>query len=511
MVPDQERTLGSQARRAVQRFRKRVAPLLVGLFCCVIIAGPALSPGAAGVDQRYPDDGPPTDCIDGPDPEYAGSSGGYASGNATPERDRSGEEPSEDLASGTDPPGDAAAGTDPSGVVGVVDPVESGYRVDFRVPGNRTRPFAVGNVPGGEVVATHGFYRDAPGWYAWNTSVEDPWVRVRVSGTGVGGHRFRFPGDDETLVGTVIRHDPDVSFRPADRGAIGAQFMVLDGVTRYERRVGCQRLTLVVPDAVSEERLGSPERALGVVSEAARRLDVGHAYREVRIYVMPGEPDDVLAGQARDNEFVVYAGADPGATWNAWIHEYVHTRQGDVDGEGFRWFREASASYLSVRLALEGGLASPREYDRILAEGARPAPRPLVGSPDTSSSRRRGAAVLSRLESVLADHDRTVGDLLAWVNARERRSDSSPDQRRVERRVENWTGSRAAADLFRADVVFTQGVDPEYVSGPWWLPPRVRRFLPAFGHPVARAGAGVVLVVSLLAYLRDVRRASRWA
>ncbi|PSQ19207.1 hypothetical protein BRD00_02895 [Halobacteriales archaeon QS_8_69_26] len=478
----------AELRAGLRRLRTGAVPVLVAILCCTIVAAPALSSGTGVVEERYPDDGPPEECIGSPEAEY--ESRGFTGGE-------------DDRAEATAAEGD--------GVVGVVRQAalnRSVYLVEFRVPASRSRTFTVGDVPGAEVVSADGFGPTGDGEFAWDGSTENPRVRVRTTGRTLEGRAFPFPSGEDHLVGRVLRTGPDVELRPAGEGVIGARFLVLDGVDRYRTTVGCQTITLVVPDAVDRERLADPDRVLRTLAESARRLDVGHVYRDVRVFAMPGLPNGTVAGQARANEFVVYAGARLSAAWNVWIHEYVHTRQGNLSGEEFGWFREASASYLSVRLALEQGLAAPRDHDGVLAKGGETEHRLLADGTDSEAGRLRGAAVLSRLAAMLSDHDRTVGDLLAWANDRDRRGEPPPSQRQAERRVEDWTGSRVKADRFRVNVRVARPVEPDYASGPRWLPPWIRRLLRGLGHPIVRTGAGILLVGSLLTYYRDVTRAA---
>jgi hypothetical protein len=114
-----------------------------------------------------------------------------------------------------------------------------------------------------------------------------------------------------------------------------------------------------------------------------------------------------------------------GDATSVWIHEYVHTRQGFELAPEMRWFREASATYLSARL-LEEQYEGVTERDvRTRLEATPDHPRTALANrsawSDTTADYERGARLLYAVDAALrtgSDGNRTLVDVVRAINRR---------------------------------------------------------------------------------------------
>jgi hypothetical protein len=154
----------------------------------------------------------------------------------------------------------------------------------------------------------------------------------------------------------------------------------------------------------------NPEPHLEVLTGAARSLSTRKAYEDIHIFASPSPVGQKGGFVPRyENNVVISTDASIHTPRNVWIHEYVHTRQVEYEGDNFAWFNEASATYYAARLSLEQGLISQSEYDAQLASFARYTPDANLASARTELvAYRWGAVVLARLDVELVDKGYTL-------------------------------------------------------------------------------------------------------
>jgi hypothetical protein len=236
-------------------------------------------------------------------------------------------------------------------------------------------------------------YRRAAGdgWrYSWNGEAVDR--RTAVAGEGHAGESVVFLGAHETL----------------------------------RRSVGGETLRVVRP----EEANVSARAALNALEGAARRLHVGERTGTVTVFVgpeplRPGGAASAASGGTRD--VWVSETAAVGAPANAWVHEYVHTRQNLTLAPEMAWFREASASYYAGLLSVDQGLGPPGADARFAARlrGGGPTRTVLADSSTWRTQMapyRRGQRVLAALDARIraqTDGKRTLQAVFRRLNARE--------------------------------------------------------------------------------------------
>ncbi|GAB3677959.1 CARDB domain-containing protein [Halopiger thermotolerans] len=215
-------------------------------------------------------------------------------------------------------------------------------------------------------------------------------------------------------------------------GATGGDIAVFGPVTEYERAVdgGSGTIRLVVPDAADLEE--PPAAVLDELEAARDRLDVGATSDEVFVVAAPTgvdwEPEGLQYGRA---DAWVAADAELSAPGSAWLHEYVHVRQGykrssvgttpETD-----WLVEGQADYRAATLALERGLIDFAEFREFLADGERsPYATDVLAEPGSWSDERtpyaKGRLVYGELDRRLrlaTDGDRTLEDVFRRLNAR---------------------------------------------------------------------------------------------
>jgi hypothetical protein len=435
-----------------------VAVVVVGL-CLAGLVAPAVAPGQAAVEQRYPPS-PPTDC---------------RAGAPAPTR---------------------ATVSQPT-VNGTIRRVgDDGDRIEVSYDGPADVDLLVFAGSDVDVVASEGFTADAvdDGFgsldrFEWNGSADRHSIRYRPD--------RKYPsGDGWALAPVPMHRRADVALEPAGEGYVGPDVVTLGPHDTDSVTVGCQTITAIVPDAVDGVNVSA---RLSDVGYAAGALDVGQAPETVRIHLTPRTVGSEIGGFTLGNSStsVVQATTERYPDSVVWMHEYVHTRQRTGLEAESAWLTEATATYLSVRLATEGGRLTPREHDRLLAQSELRAdtttPLTSVG-PHAPLTYDRGAVVLSRLERTTWTANRTtVGDLLAVLNA-----EPSPDRTTVDRFMRTRGGlSPESVERFDTAVTTTRDVRPAYLLDPAWLPPTARILVPMAGSGPARLGMGFVVVIVL--------------
>ncbi|RKD93929.1 CARDB domain-containing protein [Halopiger aswanensis] len=216
-------------------------------------------------------------------------------------------------------------------------------------------------------------------------------------------------------------------------GATGGDIAVFGPVTEYERAVdgGSGTIRLVVPDAADLQE--EPEAIFDELEAARNGLDVGSASDELFFVAAPTDADwgprGVQYGRA---DAWVAADAELSDPGSAWLHEYVHVRQGYTRSSvgttsETAWLVEGQADYHAATLALEHGLIDYADVREFLADGERsPYDTDVLAEPDSWSDDRtpyvKGRLVYGELDRQLrlaTDGDRTLADVFRRLNARE--------------------------------------------------------------------------------------------
>lgn len=211
-------------------------------------------------------------------------------------------------------------------------------------------------------------------------------------------------------------------------GYTGDSMVYLGETTTYRRTAHGQTFHLVVPDEAV--LLAAPETVLDSLADASGRLRVGERDAHVRALALPAMGIGTeLGGQRRStNEFWVRDDQPVVSADNAWIHEYVHTRQGYVARADARWFAEASADYYAALFSLRQGrtgfgpFRSHVSSNRFAAEKlAEPSSWPEAGTVDLVpyvKGRRVLAALDVRIRNATGG-ERSLQDVFRRLNAKE--------------------------------------------------------------------------------------------
>jgi len=308
--------------------------------------------------------------------------------------------------------------------------------VTARLPSHVER-FEFGPPPDAEVQVLKGFVRDGEELpYAWKGEVDRPsmtYERV-VNETGVpsrvaagagwailtradvGGRAYwRYYGEAPTLHETVVA--------PPDESAFVGDTLVVTGPHEIAnaKRNG-ERFRLVVPQAAA---LAADRDAISESLEfASGELDVGHRHDETVGVVQPGELR--RGGFVADGgwpEFAVHEDQRARGVANAWIHEYVHTRQNFSTTDRLAWIVEASAEYEAGLLTLQHGNASWSGFVDLATETEyADADLRAPESRGTLADYEKGAAVVAAIDWHVrnaTDGERSIETVLGRMNERE--------------------------------------------------------------------------------------------
>jgi len=128
---------------------------------------------------------------------------------------------------------------------------------------------------------------------------------------------------------------------------------------------------------------------------------------------------------------------------SVWVHEYVHAQQDFRLESGMRWFREASATYLSYRVMAEQyGEVTDRDVRDRLAASPRYPDTALANRSawtDTHADYHRGARLLYAVDAAVragSDRERTLVDVFRTLQTREGPISVAAFVRIVERQAE---------------------------------------------------------------------------
>jgi hypothetical protein len=197
----------------------------------------------------------------------------------------------------------------------------------------------------------------------YNTVDTGEWALLGLTGLDARiGWRFRGtnPGVTET-------------FRTADgeRGVVGQRVAYLGEYEIYERNGAASGVRLVVPGPanLTADREGAVESLLSAQSS----YPVGTP-ETLTTFVAPAPITGGWAPSGGVPEMVVGASEEAGGDNNAWLHEFVHTRQEYDTARGMAWLDEASAEFYGRVLSFRQGrtdygsvraLATTGEYREV--------------------------------------------------------------------------------------------------------------------------------------------------
>jgi hypothetical protein len=236
---------------------------------------------------------------------------------------------------------------------------------------------------------TDGFTPGAGTTYEWDGVTETPSLtftvpvnetrNVRGPEGSDGDFVFADTGDwalarnDGVPFGYTYRGDTAIAVQQrnvtAGSGVAGRAMVFLGAHEEYTRAAHGQRLRLVVPAAAD---LAVPRATLfDSLTAASDTLRVGDRDPQLLLIAAPTTVDWGVEGLQRgDRDLYVTADERVDTPDNAWLHEYVHTRQRFNLTAETTWLAEATAQYYAAQLTLRQERVSFREFARLLRRGA---------------------------------------------------------------------------------------------------------------------------------------------
>lgn len=168
-----------------------------------------------------------------------------------------------------------------------------------------------------------------------------------------------------------LRSGPPINFEGvveiAGDGATGGEMAYLGAVIEYTRTAHDQTFRLVVPAAA--DLVEPPAAVLNSLSAASDSLRVGERDDEVFVIAAPASIDWGARGLAGGSDAWVVADEQLDTPGNAWLHEYLHTRQAFFTTPTTRWLTEATATYYAALLTLEQDRISYEAFREHLSRG----------------------------------------------------------------------------------------------------------------------------------------------
>lgn len=271
------------------------------------------------------------------------------------------------------------------------------------------------------VTGTTGFSRESDGVWSWDGETADPTLRYRKQANQTseadgpmgaeGSYLFADVGPWALVrtpnIGLQWRYRGSESISiarstsVAGEGAVGATTAFLGPHETYTRSANGQTFRLIVPEAA--ELSSQPRRVLRGLANASGAMQVGDRDPEVFAVAAPttGSRWAVQGLQVGSHDFWVRDSQSVSAVGNAWLHEYVHTRQSFETAESGRWFVEASATWYATLLSLQEG-ATDNDLQRYLSRGeAEPQASAVLTEPrswQNNANYWKGALVLGELD-----------------------------------------------------------------------------------------------------------------
>jgi hypothetical protein len=287
-----------------------------------------------------------------------------------------------------------------------------------------------------DVYEKRGFTRVDARTYEWTRSTHEPSLSYTMEGNVTidrgNGDRHLFAVTDawaivrsptvdvRTASGDV---EADERYRVDGQGAAGPNVTYLGAHARHVRAAE-QRFTLVVPDAA--DMATTPAAALDSLEQASRRIEFGRRDEAVFVVVAPTTVEWAATGLQRgDADMWIRDVQRVDTVRNAWIHEYVHTRQDYEPTAETRWTVEAMAEYYAALVPFEAGRITYGAFRSKLEDGRSAAyddvvlAEPSTWEPDEGDY-VKGALVWAALDRRLhAEADASMGDVVAAFGDRE--------------------------------------------------------------------------------------------
>ncbi|PSP65993.1 hypothetical protein BRC85_11295 [Halobacteriales archaeon QS_1_69_70] len=287
-----------------------------------------------------------------------------------------------------------------------------------------------------DVYEKRGFTRVDHRTYEWTRSTDEPSLSYTMAGNVTvdrgNGDRHLFAVTDAWAIVSSPTVDirtassdvaADERYRVEGQGAAGPDVTYLGAHARHVRAAD-QRFTLVVPDAA--DMATTPAAALDSLEQASRRIEFGRRDDEVFVVVAPTTVEWAATGLQRgDADMWIRDVQRVDTVRNAWIHEYVHTRQDYEPTAETRWTVEAMAEYYAALVPFEAGRIAYGEFRSKLEDGRSAAyddvvlAEPATWEPDEGDY-VKGALVWAALDRRLhAEADASMGDVVATFGDRE--------------------------------------------------------------------------------------------
>ncbi|WP_254839956.1 CARDB domain-containing protein [Natronomonas marina] len=235
-----------------------------------------------------------------------------------------------------------------------------------------------------DVYETEGFTRVNDRTYEWTRSTDEPSLSYTMGGNVTvdrgAGQRHLFAVTDEWAIvrsPRVFLREPGRSVEADQRyavegeGAAGPNITYLGPHRERAQTAAGQRFRLVVPEAA--EMTASPGAALDSLSAASRRVPFGERDETVFVVVAPTTVEWAATGlQGGDADMWVRDVQRVDTARNAWVHEYVHTRQDYEATEATRWTIEGMAEYYAALLPYEADRIDYGAFREKMQRGTRP-------------------------------------------------------------------------------------------------------------------------------------------
>ena len=281
-----------------------------------------------------------------------------------------------------------------------------------------------------DVYETEGFTRVDDRTYEWTRSTDEPSLSYTMAGNVTvdrgTGERHVFAVTDEWAIvrsPRVSLREPGSRLEADERYAVDGEGVAGSHITYlgpYDERVreGDQRFRLVVPAAA--DMAAQPGAVLDSLADASARIGFGRRDPEVLVVVAPTTVEWAATGLQRGGADMWVRDVQTVDTGrNAWVHEYVHTRQDYEATEATRWTVEGMAEYYAALLPYEAGRIDYETFRGKMERGTREEYDDVrLDDPDTwqdnEGEYEKGALVVGELDRRLrANGDASMNEVIA--------------------------------------------------------------------------------------------------
>lgn len=242
---------------------------------------------------------------------------------------------------------------------------------------------------------------------------------------------------DRTAVPSAL--DRGVDNRTASIVPVGDRLLI-GNTTTSTRQVGTATVTVVAPAG----RGVDPTRKSYFISEFLSPYKLNPDKQSVTVVAAPDAFPHKGLTYADGTSYVTIEGFWDGDVGSVWLHETVHTRQSFTLGPEMRWFREASAEYLTYRALQEQYEAVEDRDIRARLDAVPDYTDTRLSEPSTWEQNpvdyTRGVRVLYAIDAAVrtgSNGDHTLFDVFYAMNQR----DGSVSLREFRRIVEDHSGS----------------------------------------------------------------------